>query len=196
MIEWPDYEKATNAAYELLQRYDGGYPQINIFRLVCNYPNIKLHSFSEIASRLRITVSEFITEFSESDMGYTVYDKKNKRWLIFYNDTKCVTTIRFTLAHELGHVVLKHEQDNSSTDREANCFARNLLCPLPIRQEFNLITIDDLCSVFCISESMAQVVIDKTKNDLYYISNSNYGNVNSNIFFYFSGYKLSELFGY
>lgn len=193
MTELPDYKKATNAAYEELQNYDGRYPQIDIFRLILNKSNIRLHTFTELASRLGVTVAEFTSVFSESEMGYTVYDTKNERWLIFYNDTKSVTTIRFTIAHELGHIILRHTEDNSTTDKEANCFARNLLCPVPLRNELRLKSIEDYCSTFCISEVMAAVVIDKNSIDLYYISDNNYGNVNDKAYCYFAGHAPSEL---
>ena len=196
MIDLPDYNKATNAAYEELQDYDGKYPQIDIFYLLQNHPKIKLHTFTEIASRLGITVEEFVAELSESDMGYTVYDRVKERWLIYYNDTKCDTTIRFTIAHELGHIALKHTEDNSITDREANCFARNLLCPVPIRDELDLKTLEDFCSAFGISDRMAKVVMEMNSSDSYYISGYNYGAVNDKAYCYFTGYTLEELYGY
>lgn len=196
MIKLPDYQKATNAAYEELQEYEGSYPQIDIFRLLRNHPKIKLHTFSEVASRLGISVEEFTAELSESDMGYTVYDRTKGCWLIYYNDTKCDTTIRFTIAHELGHIILKHTEDNSSTDKEANCFARNLLCPVPLRDELGLKTVGDYCSAFDISDVMAKVVIDKNPNDSYYISGYNYGAVNELAYCYFAGYTVDELYGY
>lgn len=196
MIDLPDYNKATNAAYEELQDYDGRYPQIDIFHLLQNHPKIKLHTFTEIASRLGITVEEFVAELSESDMGYTVYDRVKERWLIYYNDTKCDTTIRFTIAHELGHIALKHTEDNSITDREANCFARNLLCPVPIRDELELKTLEDFCSAFGISDRMAKVVMEMNSSDSYYISGYNYGTVNDKAYCYFAGYTLEELYGY
>lgn len=195
MIELPDYNKATNAAYEELQKYDGRYPQIDIFHIIRNHPKIKLHTFTEIASRLGISVEEFVAELSESDMGYTVYDRAKGRWLIYYNDTKCSTTIRFTIAHELGHIVLKHTEDNSVADREANCFARNLLCPVPLRNELGLKTLDDYCSAFYISDAMAKVVMDKNSSDLYYISGVNYGAVNDMAYCYFTGYSMAEIYG-
>lgn len=196
MIDLPDYNKATNAAYEELQDYDGRYPQIDIFHLLQNHPKIKLHTFTEISSRLGITVEEFVAELSESDMGYTVYDRVKERWLIYYNDTKCDTTIRFTIAHELGHIALKHTEDNSITDREANCFARNLLCPVPIRDELDLKTLEDFCSAFGISDRMAKVVMEMNSNDSYYISGYNYGAVNDKAYCYFTGYTLADLYGY
>lgn len=175
----PDYEKATNLAYEVLQRYSGAYPRIDILAIALSCPQVRVHTFSESASRLGITVEDFTTEYSESDTGFTVYDTQNQRWLMFYNDTKCETTIRFTVAHELGHIILKHTKDTSIADREANCFARNILCPVPIRCELELLTQDDYCLAFNISDAMAQVVISLNHNDIYYITKNSYDTIST-----------------
>ena len=39
------------------------------------------------------------------------------------------TERHFALAHELGHILLKHECESQAADREANCFASQLLLP-------------------------------------------------------------------
>ena len=38
---------------------------------------------------------------------------------------------RVHLAHELGHILLKHMEDTPVEEAEANCFAGHLLCPVP-----------------------------------------------------------------
>ncbi|MBQ2954268.1 MAG: ImmA/IrrE family metallo-endopeptidase [Clostridia bacterium] len=37
--------------------------------------------------------------------------------------------MRFTLAHEMGHRVLRHQGMGEREEREADCFASHLLCP-------------------------------------------------------------------
>ena len=49
--------------------------------------------------------------------------------LIAYNDRKPQKRIRFSLMHELGHHVLKHKNDTSENENEANFFANNTLAP-------------------------------------------------------------------
>lgn len=191
-----DYQKATNAAYEILQDYDGRYPQIDIFHIVDTFPQVRVHTYTEIAARIGVSVYEFMTEFAESEMGYTVFDTDNNRWLIFYNDQKSETTIRFTIAHELGHIVLNHAEDTPTADKEANCFARNILCPVPIRDEFGLTTLSDYCFMFDISDKMAQVVKNLNNNDSYYITHENYALISANVYAYFAGYTPEMMYGY
>lgn len=63
------------------------------------------------------------------------------RFLILYNEKRSpALRIRFSVAHELGHILLGHHAETDEEKRfdrelyelqeeEANCFARNLLCP-------------------------------------------------------------------
>lgn len=172
MIE-ADYFKATSTAYEILKRYDGGFPKIDVMRIAMSDRNICVHTYSQAACKMEVSFAQFLTDYTESEMGYTVYDKARKRWLIYYNNAKSEATIRFTIAHELGHVFLGHTDDNPITDKEANCFARNLLCPYPLREKLIFSTAADYCKTFGISEPMAEVVIDKFDSDMYYYRNAN-----------------------
>ena len=45
-------------------------------------------------------------------------------------DTRMTQRIK-TLAHELGHIVLRHTGQSDAEEAEANCFAGHLLCPMP-----------------------------------------------------------------
>ena len=50
--------------------------------------------------------------------------------LILYNDTiPSQSRIAFTIAHELGHLFLAHEEGSPRTEREADAFAASLLMP-------------------------------------------------------------------
>lgn len=64
--------------------------------------------------------------------GLSFLGEKNgvDSFYIYYNDKiKSVGRIRFTLAHELGHIVLKHTQESELAETEAHCFAGYLLAP-------------------------------------------------------------------
>lgn len=47
MISFPDYRKATNAAYEVLYEFCDDYPKINIFSIIKSFNYIKIHTYSE-----------------------------------------------------------------------------------------------------------------------------------------------------
>jgi len=117
--------------------------------------------------------------YSTSEHGFTLWQKAYGRikYCVLYNDWKDDTTVSFTLAHEAGHIVLKHLVDNIAYDvaeKEANCFARNLLCPIYIRNLLDLTSIQSICDIFHVSEPMARVARDKAPLDYYHIDKSIY----------------------
>ena len=82
-------------------------------------------------------------QFFESEDGAAVFDGCCK-FIVYYNEKKRKQRIRFTIAHEVGHIMLDHHQEYGKSilnrdgiskqlykrlENEANCFARNLLSP-------------------------------------------------------------------
>lgn len=195
MVIEPDYEYATNVAYDELSYYNGGFPQIDIFELLFESGDIILKSYSQAARFLKCSHNEFTYQVAESEYGYTVADSKKGKYIIYYNNLKDDKTIRFTLAHELGHIRLGHTEDNEITDKEANCFARNLLCPIQLVEGFELSTVEDYTECFGVSEPMAKASLAHLKSDAYYITNHNYRIVSDKIYSYMTGYALSEIYG-
>ena len=64
MTESPDYFKATNAAYNILQNYPFKLAT-DIFQIINNYSNIAVHSYSEISSRFGISFQELLNQVSK-----------------------------------------------------------------------------------------------------------------------------------
>ena len=60
-----------------------------------------------------------------------------KSYFILYNDNMDINRIRFTIAHEIGHIALGHEESNDETESEADYFARHLLVPIYFRSNYN-----------------------------------------------------------
>lgn len=49
---------------------------------------------------------------------------------VYYNDTQLVGRMRFSLMHELGHIVLEHSKNRTELEEiEANYFASNIIAP-------------------------------------------------------------------
>ena len=53
------------------------------------------------------------------------------RWVVVYRAGGHPQRVRFSLAHELGHIVMKHHGTSEEEEREADRFAGCLLCPRP-----------------------------------------------------------------
>lgn len=198
MIE-PDYKRATNAAYELLAGYLGKLPVIDVFSLIDLLPRdvkVKVYTYTEYSMKIGCSYRDFFLQYASSEHGFTIPNFKGKKYIICFNECKDEKTIRFTLAHEIGHIVLGHIDDNAITDKEANCFARNILCPIQISDGFHVETEQEYVDCFNISEPMASATVANRKSDKYYITKENYNKFNDNVYCYFSGYTLAELYGY
>lgn len=86
--------------------------------------------------------------------------------IIYYNDIyKSPERIRFTLAHELGHLVLGHPDCwDEVFETEADNFANYLLAPAPLVIRMSDASPEAIASVFDLSLSCSQVVFDRTVN--------------------------------
>ncbi|WP_455719013.1 ImmA/IrrE family metallo-endopeptidase [Anaerosporobacter sp.] len=86
---------------------------------------------------------------------------------IFYNDEKPETRIRFSLMHELGHILLDSEDEFA-----ANVFASNILAPR-IAIQYSSKNYKDVMNLFGLSEEAANIAFNDYKRWRLYIVNHN-----------------------
>lgn len=197
MTDYPDYNRATNAAYELLYKYQGRLPVVDVFSLIDLLPRdikVIVRTYTQMAEKMNCSFKEFYRDYASSEHGFTM--KKGNKHYICFNEHKDEKTVRFTIAHEIGHIILGHTEDDTVARREADCFARNLLCPIQIADGFNVTTQKEYIDCFNISEPMAEATVNWRGSDRYYITKENYNRFNDVVYSYFSGYTLPELYGY
>lgn len=89
--------------------------------------------------------------------------------VIYYNDSKIEGRIRFTIMHEIGHIIRKHKQFSVLAETEANWFAAYSLCPPPIVDKLEITDYEDLISKFnitndCAYNSMSRYIAWKKRN--------------------------------
>ena len=89
-------------------------------------------------------------EIMYTDWGFTIYF--DNQYIIFFNDEIKIGSQRFTIAHEIGHIVLEHfDFSNARTrEKEANMFAASLLMPIDVLRACNIQSrkdIEILCGV-------------------------------------------------
>lgn len=170
----PNYKRATNMAYKtIIDNLDNFMLPINVIGILKSLKNVKLKPYSKVCNEFDYTYEELL-DFFPSEYGFNLYDDKNGNYLVLYNDYKEETTVFFTLAHELGHIILKHKEDTNINNKEADCFARNLLCPIPIVDDVCMTNPDDYMLFFGISEPMADVSLNFQDSDRYYIKDYYY----------------------
>ncbi len=99
---------------------------------------------------------------------------------IYKNKGRTAQRVRFSKAHELGHIVLKHftefEQPDSYSihksktyqvlEREADMFAAELLAPTPVLKKLNMFDVDHIQSLCDISSAVSDITISDMNQDL------------------------------
>lgn len=96
----------------------------------------------------------------------TVYppDFNPAKTIIFYNGEQGQERIRFTLAHELGHLVLMHPgTDEELYEHEADIFANYFLAPAPLVLRDSKLNIESISHDFQVSHSCAWSAMDRTR---------------------------------
>lgn len=98
--------------------------------------------------------------------GFNIINKRSNACEIYYNDLiEPKQRIKFTIPHEIGHIMLGHnlklKQETQAQNREANFFANEFYCPSILMFHFELTTISKMISTFGISAQYAEVLLDK-----------------------------------
>lgn len=96
-------------------------------------------------------------------------------WVIVYDDSDSIGRKRFTIAHELGHILLGHplrdgtqhtrtfNLDRPEIESEADMFAARVLSPACVLWALNLHTAQEIANVCGISYTAAQIRADRMK---------------------------------
>ena len=137
----------------------------DIYR-ICNVRAFPVDPF-RIMSKLGFNVksySDLITENPEliflrnnATDALTIVKKRQ----VLYNDRKPRRRIRFTLMHELGHVI-----GNTNNEELADRFAAEILAPVCIVRELRLKTAEEISVHFDVSIACANNVIMQVRNDI------------------------------
>ncbi len=87
-----------------------------------------------------------------------------KKAYIFYNDSVNSKRQRFTIAHEIGHILLGHnETEVEDREVEADVFASRLLMPACILKECNVQTAEDIMLLCDVSKAAAEIRLKRFK---------------------------------
>ncbi len=173
MSRYPDYRRAIRLAYHTLihlQIKELPVDIVSICRLCKNtliIPYSKAEPFADI-------LGFNIIDEAPSDMAFTYRIEPAAGpviYLLLYNDEPYQNTarFRFTLAHELGHIIMKHRNSGYVEEAEANCLAQHLLCPEPLVESLREHPINEwlLSRTFGVSMTTARIVLKEDKRALF-----------------------------
>lgn len=142
----PRIYRAQERARGILMAYKITALPVDVKSIIKAHPKCCIKRYSKLIEKHKdkLQLADLIEKFGQD--GAAIYEKDRKKvYTIIYNDF-CSSTnrIRWTLAHELGHIVLNHHSDFEETrlsrgglseaayrvlDAEADAFAAELLAP-------------------------------------------------------------------
>lgn len=160
-----DYKGVRNAVWRTLIKHRVASLPVDVVSIL-NAEGAKVFTYE--ASDLRPP---------EEHDGFTI--KLDGAYLVFFDDKiKPATRQRFTLAHELGHIVLGHVESGKATrgndgtmharepkERAANIFASRLLAPACVLHELKLLDAQSIADTCGLSMQAAKIRADRM-NDL------------------------------
>lgn len=156
-MNYSNYQHARDAAWKILVDCDIRSLPVNV-GAICKQRRYKLYAYSRNEDLL---INSGLCEQSRMTDGFTV--RTDTDYAIFYNDANPVPRQRFTVAHEIGHIVLGHIGDgeyttinreptpnDDSLETQANQFAVRLLAPAYVLHELRAFApeqISELCGI-------------------------------------------------
>lgn len=132
------FERAVTTAYECLVKNNVRALPVDVESLLSHYRNTHVLDVEQAADMLNkptwllnkdLQMAEAWTYRMSDAAGETHYV------VLLRREGVHPARLRFNMAHELGHIALGHEGSNENEEREANCFAMHLLCPVPVLRE-------------------------------------------------------------
>ncbi|MCD8074212.1 MAG: ImmA/IrrE family metallo-endopeptidase [Lachnospiraceae bacterium] len=152
-VREPDYSTPIERSLEVLEDAEITSFPVDLKKIFKHYHLImSLGTYKQFSQRRGISLDEIIEKYGED--GFASMDPVTNRCTVYYNsDSPYKNRIRFTIAHEIGHFFMEHFLEANTSvlrraeiseklykvlENEANCFARNLLCPAPIANKVML----------------------------------------------------------
>lgn len=132
--------------------------------------NLPVNTF-QLAEKMQIAINEYgdfcVDEQNKmrfaSEDGFSYIESYGPRWHIIYNFDALGERAGFTLAHEIGHIVLGHKVPSLEAEAEADAFAQQLLVPEAVLIYLNLQDIFRVRSIFNVSKKCAKTCLDVLK---------------------------------
>lgn len=162
-MNYDDYKRARDLSWRVLIDLNATELPIKTSAICAKY-GVVLRSYKSGKPLIELLG---LTQQCEISDGFAV--RSGSRYLVFYNGEQIPGRIRFTIAHELGHILLGHlqpegytvqnrEPDPADTPEEhaANVFASRLLAPACVLHGLGAVTPEQIAEVCDISLTAAR----------------------------------------
>lgn len=156
-MNYLNYKQARDAAWEMLMDCNVTELPVDVVK-ICRHYGWRITNYR---SGWKAIEALGLTELTKQTDGFCVYSGGN--YYIFYDDSKPKPRQRFTIAHEIGHIMLGHIGDRQCTrinrepsaedapeETQANQFAARILAPAWVLHSIHALTpaeIADVCEI-------------------------------------------------
>lgn len=169
------YEEIKNKVAECIELYEVKNIPVDVFEL-SDRMGIKLVKFSELTQNELQLLSNF--GINSNSAGFLALASKKGKIIpfIYYNDAQDFGRVRFTILHEIGHLVLEHLEQSDLAEVEANFFAKYFIAPPVLVDRINPSDYMEVACVFNLSNQCAWNSFD------YYIKWKKHHNKNNELY--------------
>ena len=122
------YEEIKKIVADIIDKYKISAIPLDVFALAKRM-DIRLVRFSDLTDKDWENLSNNGITQNLPSFFFAYQDKWKMHYVIYYNDRLNSGRIRFSILHEIGHIVLKHRQDSDLAEAEANFFAKYMIAP-------------------------------------------------------------------
>lgn len=173
IVPYKRYTEIRDTVWRLILGMGINKLPIKISKVLTNL-NIALYTYQNNYAEIADLGLEELTKTSD---GFTVV--RRNQYVVFYDNTQLPARIRFTLAHELGHIILesgfsetasgivyttRNNEPNKNDNPEetaANMFAARLLAPSCVLHELKLFTVEEIMQYCSISKAAAEFKLER-----------------------------------
>ena len=145
-------DRAAVMAYKILLRHGDGTLPVEPMALLRRCRGVKVMEQREASQTAG--VDRFLQPGHEAVTIPVPLEDGGLGRLVVYDGAAEPARLRFTLAHELGHIALRHTGGSEKEEREADLFASHLLIPRPVLRQLaeeRSLYVEELCTLFFVS---------------------------------------------
>ncbi len=162
-MSYRDYQNVRDAAWKILLDCEIDRLPVNL-NAVCRKLKIRVLTYGK---NMDMIERSSLCQIAPQTDGLTFYAKKTP--VILFDERRPLSRARFTIAHEVGHIILGHVQPGGVTtanreprpgaapeEQAANRFAARLLAPACVLWGLDIHTAEDIMDLCQISRTSAE----------------------------------------
>lgn len=168
-------ESVKERAYEFLVKHNLGKIPQDFIELGDKEIGFKIYAYDSSKEITELIETLNLREVTEKKLALTTPTSSGH--VILYDKNIPASEKNFVIAHEIGHIILKHTVYNhvlgkskdkhveAIQEKEADAFALSLVCPAPVFLEMNRRSIDEISRIMGVSSEIARLAVPEIEKE-------------------------------